>query len=137
MDPSIASSEFTTLLGHGTQFEGKLFFEGNVRINGIFKGEIMSNDTLIIGENAEVHAEIEVATVIIQGGVVYGNIQAKNTLEIHAPGKLLGNIHSPSILIERGVEFQGSCRMDPIEQSTFSSPTQTNTSPSPLPEVLP
>jgi cytoskeletal protein CcmA (bactofilin family) len=86
-----------------------------VRIDGAFKGEIKSDDTLIIGDGAEVNAEIDVATVIVRGGTVHGNVRASNAIEIHAPGKLIGNIHSPSLFIERGVEFQGSCRMDPVE----------------------
>lgn len=109
---ALPATEITALLGRGTRFEGKLFFEGRVRVDGIFKGEIKSDDTLIIGDGAEVHAEIDVATVIIRGGVVHGNVRASTSIEIHAPGKLVGNINSPSLYIERGVEFQGSCRMD-------------------------
>ncbi len=112
MDQS--GTEITALLGRGTRFEGKLHFEGRVRVDGHFKGEIKSDDTLVIGDGAEVHAEIDCATVIVRGGVVHGNIRAKTALEIHAPGKVVGNIHSPSIFIDRGVEFQGSCRMDAI-----------------------
>jgi cytoskeletal protein CcmA (bactofilin family) len=115
MDQPLPPSEITALLGKGTRFDGKLHFEGRVRIDGIFKGEIKSDDTLIIGDGAEVHAEIDVATVIVRGGSVNGNIRAKTLLEIHAPGKVIGNIHSPSLFIDRGVEFQGSCRMDPID----------------------
>jgi cytoskeletal protein CcmA (bactofilin family) len=121
MDQS--STEITALLGRGTKFEGKLHFEGRVRVDGFFKGEIKSDDTLVIGDGAEVHAEIDCATVIVRGGSVTGNIRAKNALEIHAPGKVIGNIHSPSIFIDRGVEFQGSCRMDAIDATTTSKPT--------------
>ena len=109
------ATEITALLGKGTTFEGKLQFEGRVRVDGVFKGEIRSDDTLIIGDGAEVHAEIDVAVVIVRGGAVHGNVRAKTSIEIHAPGKLIGNIHSPSVFIDRGVEFQGSCRMDPID----------------------
>ncbi len=112
---ALPATEITALLGRGTRFEGKLYFEGRVRIDGAFKGEIKSDDTLIIGDGAEVNAEIDVATVIVRGGVVHGNVRASNAIEIHSPGKLIGNIHSPSLFIERGVEFQGSCRMDPVE----------------------
>ena len=120
------ANDITALLGPGTQFEGKLSFEGRVRIDGTFKGEIKSDDTLIIGEGADVHAEIDVATVIVRGGSVHGNIRAKQSLEIHAPGRLIGNIHSPSIFIERGVEFQGSCRMDAVTAAGDAKPS-TNT----------
>ena len=115
MDQSLPATEITALLGRGTRFEGKLHFEGRVRLDGIFKGEIKSDDTLIIGDGAEVHAEIDCSTVIVRGGIVHGNVRAKQMLELHAPAKLIGNIHSPSIFIDRGVEFQGSCRMDAID----------------------
>src|SRR5580658_2968823 len=116
MDPQAAAAEITALLGRGTHFEGKLHFEGRVRIDGVFKGEIQSDDTLVIGEGAEIHAEIDVASVIVRGGVVHGNIRAKTSIEVHAPGKIVGNLHSPSLFIDRGVEFQGTCRMDAIEE---------------------
>src|ERR1700730_12124977 len=115
MDQQPPATEITALLGRGTEFEGKLHFEGRVRIDGVFKGEIRSDDTLVIGEGAEVHAEIDVATVIVRGGVVHGNISARTAIELPSPGKMIGNLHAPSLFIDRGVEFQGSCRMDPID----------------------
>src|SRR5579862_3264913 len=115
MDQPLPAVEITALLGRGTEFEGKLHFEGRVRIDGVFKGEIRSDDTLVIGEGAEVHAEIDVSTVIVRGGVVHGNIRARTAIEIHAPGKIVGNLHSPSLFIDRGVEFAGSCRMDLVD----------------------
>jgi cytoskeletal protein CcmA (bactofilin family) len=122
MEQPLPATEITALLGRGTEFEGKLHFEGRVRIDGVFKGEIRSDDTLVIGEGADVHAEIDVATVIIRGGVVHGNIRAKTAIEIHAPGKMLGNLHAPSLFIDRGVEFHGSCRMDPLDGKAASKP---------------
>jgi cytoskeletal protein CcmA (bactofilin family) len=115
LEQQLPATEITAHLGRGTQFEGKLHFEGRVRIDGVFKGEIRSDDTLVIGEGAEVHAEIDVATVIVRGGLVHGNVRAKTAIEVHAPGKIVGNLHSPSVFIDRGVEFQGSCRMDPVD----------------------
>ena len=53
--------------------------------------------------------------MIVRGGIVHGNIRAKTAIEIHAPGKMHGNIHSPSVFIDRGVEFQGNCRMDAVD----------------------
>jgi cytoskeletal protein CcmA (bactofilin family) len=116
METAGPATEITALLGRGTHFEGKLHFEGRVRIDGSFKGEIRSADTLIIGDGAEVHAEIVVATVIVRGGTVHGNVRAKTAIEIHAPAKVVGNLHSPSLFIDRGVEFQGSCRMDEVTE---------------------
>ena len=122
---ALPTSEITALLGPGTRFEGKLYFEGKVRIDGVFKGEIKSDDTLVIGDGAEINAEIDVATVIVRGGSVTGNIKAATSLEIHAPGKVIGNVHSPSLFIERGVEFQGSCRMDAVDTKSKNNKSET------------
>ena len=98
--------EITTLLGRGAAFEGKLTFEGTVRIDGRFKGEVFSDDVLVIGEGAHVEAEIDIGEVIIQGTVV-GNIKAKRSIEIHAPGRVKGDLHTPSLQVDKGVIFEG------------------------------
>jgi len=106
-----APSEVTTLLGRGSEFEGKLSFEGTVRIDGKLSGEIFTDDVLIIGEGAEVNAEINVGAIIIEG-TVHGNIHAKRSVEIHTPGRVRGNISTPSLYVEKGVVFDGQCQME-------------------------
>ena len=68
MDPTLPATEITALLGRGTHFEGKLAFEGRVRIDGSFKGEIKSADVLIVGEGAEIEAEIQALADRLFGG---------------------------------------------------------------------
>ena len=106
-----AAGEITTLLGRGATFEGKLTFEGTVRIDGRFKGEVFTDDTLVIGEGAIVEAQIDVGEVIIQGTVI-GNITAKRSIEIHAPGRVKGDLHTPSLQIDKGVVFEGRSFME-------------------------
>lgn len=106
-----AMGEITTLLGRGATFEGKLTFEGTVRIDGRFKGEVFSDDVLVIGEGAIVEAEIDIGEVIIQGTVV-GNIKAKRSIEIHAPGRVKGDLHTPSLQVDKGVIFEGRSFME-------------------------
>jgi cytoskeletal protein CcmA (bactofilin family) len=106
-----AAGEINTLLGRGSEFEGKLTFEGTVRIDGKLSGEIFTDDVLVVGEGAEVNAEIEVGTIIIEGQV-NGNLRAKRSVEIHAPGRVRGNIMTPSLFIDKGVVFEGNCQME-------------------------
>src|SRR5512146_3032020 len=104
------AGEINTLLGRGSEFEGKLVFEGTVRIDGKLSGEIFSQDVLIIGEGAEVHAEIEIGTVLVYGTVV-GNIHAKQSIELHSPGRIQGNIVTPTLVVDQGTIFDGHCKM--------------------------
>jgi cytoskeletal protein CcmA (bactofilin family) len=110
-----AVGEINTLLGRGSEFEGKLTFEGTVRIDGKLSGEIFSDDVLVVGEGAEVHASIDIGEIIVQGTIV-GNIKAKRSVEIHAPGRVRGDITTPSLQIDKGVTFEGRCYMEGLTE---------------------
>lgn len=111
----------TTLLGKGSEFEGKLSFEGTVRVDGKLTGEIFTDDVLIVGEGAEVNAEVTVGAIVVQG-IVRGNITAKRSVEIHSPGRVKGNITTPSLFIEKGVFFDGHCQMESSVTTVDSAP---------------
>lgn len=100
----------TGVIDQGCEFEGKLCFQGTVRISGTFRGEIYTPDTLIIGEGARVHAQIDAGTVVISGEVT-GSIKAKHRVEIHQPAVFRGDILTPSLKVDEGVIFEGSSRM--------------------------
>ncbi len=122
------AGEITTLLGRGASFEGKLTFEGTVRIDGRFKGEVFSEDVLVIGDGAHVEATIDVGEVIIQGTVV-GNISAKRSIEIHAPGKVKGDLHTPTLQIDKGVIFEGRSFMEAALQNKPNAPVTPKPAP--------
>ena len=103
--------EVHTLLGKGSEFEGKLTFEGQVRIDGKFSGQISTKDVLVIGDGAKVNAEILAGTVIVNGQVE-GNIRATQHIELHQPGRIKGNLETPALSMDKGVIFEGSCKME-------------------------
>jgi len=107
-------NEINAFLGKDTEFEGKLTFNGAVRIDGRFRGEIFTQGTLIVGESATIESEIHVSHIIVSGEI-RGNIRADNRIEIHAPGKVFGNIQAPVVVIEEGVIFEGNCSMKDVE----------------------
>ncbi|MBI3556640.1 MAG: polymer-forming cytoskeletal protein [Deltaproteobacteria bacterium] len=107
---AVESHEVSGVIEKGCEFEGKLCFEGTLRIGGTFRGEIYTNDVLVIGEGAKVSAEIEAGTIIINGEVT-GNIVAKHRVEIHRPAIFRGNIVTPSLMVDEGVIFEGSSKM--------------------------
>ena len=107
--------EINTLLGRGSEFEGKLTFEGTVRIDGKLKGEVFSDDVLVVGEGAHVESEIDIGEIIIQGTVV-GNIRAKRGIEIHAPGRVKGDLTTPDLQIDKGVIFEGRSFMEGVAE---------------------
>jgi len=109
-DEPVVHSQVTALLDHGAAFDGRLTFEGTVRIGGQFKGEIFTNDTLVVNPGAFVEAQIEADTVIISG-IVKGNIFARRRVLMHPPAVFQGTVTTPSLRIDEGVVFEGASYM--------------------------
>lgn len=122
-DESVATrpGEVHTLLGKGSEFEGKLTFEGQVRIDGKFSGQIITKDVLVIGDGARVQAEINAGTVIING-TVEGNVRAAQLIELHAPARVKGNLESPALTVDRGVIFEGTSKMENLGKGGGTPP---------------
>jgi cytoskeletal protein CcmA (bactofilin family) len=135
-----ASGDLNALLGRGSEFEGKLTFEGTVRIDGKFTGTIVTNDVLVVGDRARIDADITCGTVIVHGEV-NGNIRAKNAVELHAPARVRGDVETPSFSLERGVVFQGQTTMPSAEKvqpparaaATGGAPRAAESRPVPIP----
>jgi cytoskeletal protein CcmA (bactofilin family) len=102
--------EVRAFLGKGAEFNGKLMFNGSVRIDGDFKGEIYGSGTLVIGEGADLEADIRVDSVMISGEV-RGQIEVKKQIRIYSTGKLLGDLNTPLFSVEEGAFFEGTCHM--------------------------
>jgi len=115
------ASEITTLLGKDARFEGKLTFEGTVRVDGKFKGEVRSGGTLVVGNGSEVVADVEVAHCIIEGDFS-GNLRAHESVEIHAPARVKGSVTTPSLQVEKGVLLDGKCVMGEAARSEPEEP---------------
>lgn len=103
-------NEVKAFLGKGTEFDGKLMFGGSVRIDGDFKGEILGGGTLIVGEGANIEANIVVDNLLVSGDV-RGSIETKKRIEIFSAGRLYGNIKTSIFVIQEGAVFEGDCQM--------------------------
>ncbi len=103
--------DIKAFLGQGAEFEGKLIFEGSVRIDGVFRGEIHGHGALVVGQGASVMANIEVGSVYISGEV-QGNIEVKEKINIHSSGRFCGDVRTPVFVMEEGAVFDGRSYMN-------------------------
>ena len=97
-------------MGEDTVFKGSLNFDGTVRIDGKFEGQVFTNDTLIIGATGHLIAEITAGTIICMGRIE-GTLMASKKVEIHANSRVIGNIKSPALYVELGGVLDGTCEM--------------------------
>jgi len=115
-------AETITLLDKGCEFQGKLSFEGVVRIDGVFQGEIFSQDHLIIGEGARVEAVIHVGRLEV-GGYFKGKIVARELLVVHSTGKIEGEIQTKEIEAHHGAVVDGKVDMSSLRNASVSAVT--------------
>lgn len=106
---SNSSHAATSVIDHGCDAEGRLCFVGTVAMNGKFRGELFSADTLFLGKEGEVEAEVQVNAAVISGQVK-GNITARERIELGSTARIFGNIVTPILVLEEGAVFDGQCK---------------------------
>jgi len=97
-------------LDRGSNLHGDLTFEETFRIDGKFEGKIRSGSELILGETADVQAEVEVGRISING-TFRGKIKAKERIDLLPSARVFAELASPILKIEEGARFEGSCQM--------------------------
>ena len=107
-------------LGKGTVIQGKLSFDNPVRIDGKLGGEIFSTDTLIVGPDGIIDAQLKVKSLIVMG-TVKGTINAAERVELLSGGKLEGDVKAAVFVVEENSVFNGNCAMGKAEQQPAQS----------------
>jgi len=99
----------TSVIDHGCEADGRLCFVGTVAMNGKFRGELFSADTLYLGSEGEIEAEVQVTVGVITGRVK-GNITGRQRIEVGRTARIFGNIVTPVLVLEEGAVFDGQCK---------------------------
>ena len=98
-----------SVIDHGCDAQGRRSFVGTVAMNGKFRGELFSADTLFLGLEGEVEAEVQVKVGII-AGQVKGNITGRERIELSRSARVFGNIVTAILVLEEGAVFDGQCK---------------------------
>jgi cytoskeletal protein CcmA (bactofilin family) len=113
------------VIGPAASFNGHLKCDGSVRIDGFCEGTIETAGNVIIGERAQVVADI-IAENISVSGAVNGSITARGRLEILCTGRVWADIAVTSFLIDEGGFFRGKSIMSSgPEPSLIEAPQPT------------
>ena len=110
MKPRGDGSALNGYIDKGSYIRGDLSFEETFRIDGRFEGKIRSGGELILGDDADVNAEMEVGRLSVNGKLK-GSVHAAERVELLAGARVLGDISTPVLRIEEGAHFEGSCQM--------------------------
>ena len=111
----------TSIIAQGCKFDGKVEVRGTLRIEGEFKGDIGTPESLVIGKTGVVHAKVAVKNAII-GGKLIGNIVADNKIELQSGSHVEGDIKTKRLVIDEGVFFEGNCSMGSDQRRDTMTP---------------
>jgi cytoskeletal protein CcmA (bactofilin family) len=104
-------------IGVGTEIVGDVTTNGDIRIDGLLKGNLKTKGKLVIGETGSIKGEITCKNSVVEG-IVDGKISVSELLTLKATSSLKGDIDTRRLAIEPGAKFTGHCNMS---QDTASS----------------
>ncbi len=102
------TGEATSVIGESSSFEGTFEVTGNLRVDGKFNGEINVSETLVVGKNGLVDADVNTRSAVV-AGTIKGNLHASEKITLQSGSRLEGEMVTSKLVIEEGVSFQGSC----------------------------
>jgi cytoskeletal protein CcmA (bactofilin family) len=100
----------STMIGAGTTITGDLQSNGDIRIDGILKGNLKGKSKIIIGTDGVVEGNIEGLHADIMGHVT-GTIKVQELLYLHGSTEVNGDIYAGKLQIEPTAVFNGKCNM--------------------------
>lgn len=110
MKNEVRSGELSTILGKGSEFEGKLKVEHTMRVDGKFVGDIVTTDTLIVGKEGSVNGNLKVKNLVV-GGRVSGSAEVKEKIVLESKAEFHGDMKTGRLVIDEGAIFDGRCSM--------------------------
>jgi cytoskeletal protein CcmA (bactofilin family) len=93
-------------VGAGLTFRGEVAGDGDFHIAGRFEGDINVTGRVLVGQGADVDANIN-ARAIVVGGTVRGNLSAATRVEILPTGVLTGTLKTGSFSAADGAAVKG------------------------------
>lgn len=108
------TQEFDTMVGEDVELAGSIKNSGSILINGTVKGDVISDESVVVGVNAKVIGPIKAQNVQV-AGAVEGSIEASDTLEMLPESRVDGDVKVKTLHVQPGAIFNGSSAMVDIK----------------------
>jgi cytoskeletal protein CcmA (bactofilin family) len=111
---------FETVLGTNSTLEGHLRSNANVRLDGTFSGTLEIGGNVLVGETAQINADINAKNISI-AGAVRGNVTGKK-VQLLRTGRIWGDIRASALTTEEGAFIDGKINMVSPQQDETPEP---------------
>ena len=118
------SSSSRNTLASDVEITGSIKFSHDLIIDGKIDGEVISDGSLTVGENAMIKGEIRTKSVVVFGKV-NGNIEVKEHCDLKKDAEITGDIKAGTLSIEGGASFVGQSAVGQSSIAVGSAATPT------------
>ncbi|MCS6990256.1 MAG: polymer-forming cytoskeletal protein [Chitinophagales bacterium] len=108
--PAVGNQPAINIIGSGTQIEGEIKSESDIRIDGKVKGTVTSKAKIVVGSTGMIDGDLNCENADISGKV-FGKVEVTDLLFLKSTGYLEGDIITGKLVVEAGARFTGSCKM--------------------------
>ena len=105
------------IIRKGTQISGDVTCTGDIRIDGVLNGTLISEGKVVVGESGVVDGEVTCKNADVSGKI-NAKIVVKELLQLKTTAKILGDINTNKLSIEPGANFTGTCNMGSVVKET-------------------
>lgn len=100
----------------GSEFEGTLRTDDNIRVGGKVKGSLHAGGKVIVASEGRVEGDVHADVADIAGHVT-GDLHVKTRLLLTSTARVAGTISTGRLIVEEGAEFDGECTMGRLKAS--------------------
>lgn len=127
---AISASGELAHIGKTVSIRGDISGAEDIYVDGQIEGTIqLSGNSLTVGPNGRIHADISAKSVIV-GGTVEGNLQVSERTEMRKTAVVTGDVQTRRIAIEEGAYFKGKLEIL-VESKPQSNPSAAAASAAP------
>jgi len=103
------------MIGEGTEVEGTLRAQDDIRISGRIIGSLIVEGKAIIAAGGEVDGDVRGADADV-AGIVKGEISVKGRLLLKSTARVEGTIRTTRLIVEEGAIVEGKCEMGKLDK---------------------
>lgn len=107
---SAPNTDAVNRIVEGTEFEGSIKSESNLRIDGSFSGDLVTKGRLVVGAKGLVSGNVRCAHCEVEG-TLEGEIEVLELLALKSSAKVTGSVHYGQLSVEAGAQPVGTFRM--------------------------
>jgi cytoskeletal protein CcmA (bactofilin family) len=105
-----SNSGALNMIAQGTVIEGEIKSTGDLRIDGIVKGSVVSKAKVVVGATGLIQGDVFAQNADISGTVM-GKSTVNETTFLKSTAKVNGDIITSKLVVEVGASFTGNCNM--------------------------